>query len=67
MKLLVAAGVSHDGYTTEVEIIDLVDPKNRCWNFQPFPVETERLIGSVIGPQDLDFPILCGMLNRLKK
>lgn len=61
--MLVGTGVTSDGYTTHVEIIDLIDPKNRCWSFESFPVKTERVIGSVIGSKDSEFPILCGMSN----
>jgi len=60
MKLLVGAGVSHDGYTTDIEIFDLTDTKNRCWNLRPFPVKTDRVFGSVMGSEDSEFPILCG-------
>ena len=65
MKLLVGAGVSDDGYTMDVEIIDLIDPKNRCWNLESLPVKTERIIGSVMGSKDSKLPILCGVSNEV--
>jgi hypothetical protein len=63
MKLLVGAGLSQDGYTSDVEILDLVESKNRCWNLQNFPLKSERLIGTLFGSEGSEFPLLCGMSN----
>jgi len=56
MKLMVGLGVSPNGFTTDMEIIDLNNSSNICPNLIPFPAKSDKTIGAVIGSN----LIICG-------
>jgi hypothetical protein len=60
-KLLVGFGVSSDGYTQEVEIIDLTNPKNICFNPPLFPNHLEKMSSAVVDGG----LVICGKLILL--
>ena len=59
-KILVGSGLTANGYTTEVEVIDLQNPGVKCPNLPNYPVETL----SAVGTSDFGFSaLICGGHN----
>jgi len=52
----VGLGVSPDGFTEDMEIIDLNNSSNICSNLIPFPAKSDKAIGAMIGSN----LIICG-------
>ena len=59
-KILVGSGLTADGYTTEVEVIDLQNPGVKCQNLPNYPVETLSAVGSSV---PYKAPLICGGHN----
>lgn len=57
MKLLVAIGVSNDGYAGDTEIIDLYNEENVCSNLKTLP-KLEKSTAALIEGN----PFICGIL-----
>ena len=59
-KLLVGTGLTADGYTTEIEVIDLLNPGVKCQNLPNYPLETLSAVGT---PYPYEAPLICGGHN----
>ena len=55
-KLLVVGGVTKNGYTKEVEIIDLMNPENVCSNMKSLPESLEKTTTALFEGN----PLICG-------
>ena len=55
-KLLVAGGVTTDGYIKDVEIIDLLNPENMCANLVSLRDSMEKTAAALVSEK----PMICG-------
>jgi hypothetical protein len=55
-KLFVAGGVTADGYSKDVEIIDLLNPENICDNLESLQDHGEKTASALISEK----PTICG-------
>jgi hypothetical protein len=56
---LVGLGVSNDGLTNDLEVIDLDDSGNFCENLEPFPAKNEAAVSGLLRQDGI---IICGLL-----
>jgi hypothetical protein len=56
MRLLVAGGVTTNGYTKDVEIIDLLNPENLCANLDSLQNSMEKTAAMLVSEK----PMICG-------
>ena len=54
-------GVSNNGYTSDVEIIDITNPKNYCFNVAKFPDHLEKMSAAEVDGG----LIICGILTLI--
>ncbi len=56
---MVGLGVSDDGLTNDLEVIDLDDSGNFCKNLEPFPAKNEAAVSGLLRQDGI---IICGLL-----